>query len=129
MSFGFGISDFLAVSNTVVQVVSKYRSAPSEYQNLCNEVSKLSIALEDIIGALRKLSGDYKCYLGRSKEECEKLLADVEQFLEEHEDVRRKGKGVIGDRVMWMMSEQSEILERVKNHNDELHKASNRLTL
>src|SRR5579862_2622889 len=101
MSFGFGISDFIKLSEIAVRVVEKYRSAPSEYQTLQHEVEALEHALGSIVQALKRLnSPEYICKMKTTKVECEELLRDLERFLDQHKALR--GTWNAEDRLRWM---------------------------
>ncbi|KAH0551354.1 hypothetical protein GP486_007431 [Trichoglossum hirsutum] len=128
MSFGFGISDIITLSTLAKRAVDKYRNAPAEYQALKAEVSKLYTALSDISGVLEHLNGGHTVYMGESLENCEKLLKEIEKFLDKHEAMKKTSKTAVQERVKWMMSEQDEFVKKVKMHNKDLHNAWTRLT-
>lgn len=123
MSFGFGIRDFIKLSEIAIAVTQKYRSAPDEYQTLKHEVEKLEGALGDIVLALNHLGNPkYTCKMKTTKAECEELLKDVERFLDEHEALGRTGNTAV-DRLRWMAGERKKYVASVKAQNKDLDRA------
>jgi fructose-1,6-bisphosphatase len=128
MSFGFGISDFIKLSEIAVAVVEKYRSAPSEYQTLQHEVEALQHALDSIVQALKRLRNpEYTCKMKTTRVECEELLRDLERFLDQHKAL--SGAVNAGDRLRWIASERKEYIKKVKQQNKDLHKVVNQVML
>ncbi|KAI9763085.1 MAG: hypothetical protein M1840_000932 [Geoglossum simile] len=128
MSFGFGISDFIKLSEIAIAVVKKYRSAPDEYQTLKHEVESLGLTLGDIVLALKRLDNpEYTCKMKTTRAQCEELLKNIERFLDKH-DALGVGKAP-GGRLRWIASEQKGYVARVKSQNRELERVMARVQL
>ncbi|KAK0506962.1 hypothetical protein JMJ35_010662 [Cladonia borealis] len=87
MSFGFSVSDFLAVGSLIVKIVEILRGSRSEYQELIRELENLKTAL----GQVDKLKGrsdqaiavdQIKCAALTCRYPLEAFLAKIEKYEE-----------------------------------------------
>ncbi|RSL54244.1 hypothetical protein CEP54_009975 [Fusarium duplospermum] len=103
MSFGFGVGDFIAVLELVNKVRKDFQSAPSQFEDISNEVRSLSIVLSDVDVTVSELELDpYQ-------------QNDLQQYRDLHADKGRLGSRVkrAWKRLNWEPDDIRELRERI----------------
>ncbi|KAI8712989.1 NACHT domain-containing protein [Fusarium sp. LHS14.1] len=121
MSFGFGVGDFIAVLELVNKVRKDFQSAPSQFQDISNEVKSLSIVLSDVEVTVSETELDefQRLDLQHLVSSCRDVLETLEETLGKYRDLhpgngklRSRGKKV-WKRVNWEPDDIREQRERI----------------
>ncbi|KAL2671363.1 hypothetical protein Neosp_013948 [[Neocosmospora] mangrovei] len=100
MSFGFGVGDFIAVLELVNKARKDFQSAPSQFQDISNEVRSLSIVLSDVEVSVSESELDawQRADLQAIVSSCRDVLEALEDTLDKYRDLNL-GKERLGNRV------------------------------
>ncbi|RSM08732.1 hypothetical protein CEP52_004457 [Fusarium oligoseptatum] len=121
MSFGFGVGDFIAVLELVNKVRKDFQSAPSQFEDISNQVRSLSIVLSDVDVTVSELELDpyQRNDLQHVISSCRDVLERLEDTLDKYRDLHAD-KGRLGSRVKrawkrlnWEPDDIRELRERI----------------
>ncbi|WAO94686.1 NACHT domain-containing protein [Fusarium falciforme] len=100
MSFGFGVGDSIAVLELVNKVRKDFQSAPSQFEDISNEVRSLSIVLSevDVTVSETELDAYQRSGLQHLVSSCRDVLETLEETLEKYRDLS-SGNGKLRSRV------------------------------
>ncbi|RSL80077.1 hypothetical protein CEP51_006860 [Fusarium floridanum] len=121
MSFGFGVGDFIAVLELVNKIRKDFQSAPSQFEDISNEVRSLSIVLSDVDVTVSELELDpyQRNDLQHVISSCRDVLERLEDTLDKYRDLHAD-KGRLGSRVKrawkrlnWEPDDIRELRERI----------------
>ncbi|KAJ4229089.1 hypothetical protein NW759_003815 [Fusarium solani] len=121
MSFGFSAGDFIAVLQLVNKVRKDFQSAPSQFEDISNEVRSLSIVLSDVDVTVSETELDayQRSDLQHLVSSCRDVLETLEDTLDKYRDLH-PGSGRLGSRVKrawkrinWEPDDIRELRERI----------------
>lgn len=105
MSFGFSISDFIAIIELATKIRKNIISAPRQFKDITDETRSLSITLQDVDVALEdhELSDVQRRHLEEITENCRNVLHELQKTLEKYRHLEscHKYLGTRRERV-WM---------------------------
>jgi hypothetical protein len=96
MSFGFGVSDFLAVGQLVLRLYNACDGAPEGFQELRRDLSSIHIVLSGLELQVADPSSLFRQRCGDRKPEWMQLRTNLEATLEELENLVQASGGKIG---------------------------------
>jgi hypothetical protein len=101
MSFGFGVGDFLTVSQLAWTVYSACQAAPSQFKALSEEVEALHVVLESIKKVVLGVGLDASNIndLNRVSRGCITVLTELEALMKKHKSLG-SSRGA-WDRLRW----------------------------
>jgi hypothetical protein len=119
MSFGYGVGDFLAVTQLALNVYKSCKEAPKHFQDISDEVG----SLQDVLKGTEEFISAETVFLGPEKEErlrkildgCYEVLTDLETLLEEFSSLGTKNKRAF-DRLRWGQEEVVALRGRIISH-------------
>lgn len=122
MSFGFSISDFLAVIELTNKIRKEFISAPSQFKNISDEVRSLSIVIHDVDIVLSECEpdGKQKTELQEIASSCHKILNDLEKTLDNYDELQTYS-GNIDNRV-------KRVWKKLKWEPQDIQEIRNRIT-
>ncbi|RSL90156.1 hypothetical protein CDV31_015738 [Fusarium ambrosium] len=123
MTFGFGVGDFIAVLELVNKVRKDFQSAPSQFEDISNEVRSLSIVLSDVDVTVSELELDpyQRNDLQHVISSCRDVLERLEDTLDKYTDLHAE-KGRLGSRV-------KKAWKRINWEPDDIRELRERITL
>ncbi|KAL6354415.1 hypothetical protein LRP88_11746 [Fusarium phalaenopsidis] len=123
MSFGFGVGDFIAVLELVNKVRKDFQSAPSQFEDISNEVRSLSILLSDvdITVSETELDAYQRSDLQHLVRSCRDVLETLEETLDQYRDLN-SGNGKLRSRV-------KRVWKRINWEPDDIRELRERITL
>ncbi|RMJ13402.1 hypothetical protein CDV36_006950 [Fusarium kuroshium] len=123
MSFGFGVGDFIAVLKLANGVRKDFQSAPSQFEDISNEVRSLSIVLSDVEVTVSEseLDAYQRNDLQHVINSCRDVLERLEDTLDKYRDLHAD-KGILGSRV-------KKAWKRINWEPDDIRELRERITL
>jgi hypothetical protein len=117
LSFGFSISDFIAVGNLAWQVWKSCKDAPESFKNISQEVLSLYAVLREIEELLegQTLSGSREARLRTIKEGCQDVLQDLQALVRKYESLGSQAKRT-WDRLRWHADDIAELRARLTSN-------------
>lgn len=124
MSFGFGVGDFLTVSQLALRVYSAYKGAPDELRNISDEINSLHDVVNKVQSQFEGSSPgpEDKEKLKKVLQGCQNVLKDLDELLVKYEamtsDTNKNGLGVgrVVDRVKWGQENITELRARLTSN-------------
>ena len=115
MSFGFGVGDFLTVSQLALRVYNAYKSAPDDFRNISDEINSL-------LNVVNKAQNQFKPDPDNGKR-----LKDLDGLLVKYRAMKSTtsqnglavGRAV--DRVKWGQENITELRARLTSNTTLLH--------
>jgi len=106
MSFGFGVGDFLAVSQLAVRVYNAYKGAPDDFRNISDEINSLHNVVNKVQGQFEGSKPDLEDQerLKEVLQGCQNVLKDLDELLVRYGTMNSDpglGVGRAVDRVKW----------------------------
>ncbi|KAF7551874.1 hypothetical protein G7Z17_g4692 [Cylindrodendrum hubeiense] len=101
MSFGVGIGDCIAVIQLANKLRKGFADAPSQFEDISNEVRNLSVVLLDVDVVFSELELDeqQEKHFQQISESSWKVLSDLEAKLEEYCDITETGRQGVGKKA------------------------------
>ena len=114
MSFGFGVSDFIAVGGLCWKVYKKCKGSPGGYAQLSNEVGALNNVIKETEEMLSQqdLTPAQEAKLVQSRQGCEEVLKDLEELLNKYESMGTSARRTF-DRMGFGMEDMTGIRVRL----------------
>ncbi|PVH68142.1 hypothetical protein DL98DRAFT_376144, partial [Cadophora sp. DSE1049] len=86
MSFGYSISDFIAIGEFALRVYREYRDAPAQFAAISSEVGSLHLVLKDVDSTVRErdLSPEKEADLIQICNGCRSVLTDLDALLQKY---------------------------------------------
>ncbi|KAL9621268.1 MAG: hypothetical protein Q9160_004289 [Pyrenula sp. 1 TL-2023] len=114
MSFGFGVNDFIQVSQLAFKLYRKCRESPRDFANLTSEVANLQVVIDDVRLTIREEQLDQErteeiLHLGQSCYDC---LLELEALLRRYHSLGTRSKRTF-DRIGFERDRVNEIRQRV----------------
>ncbi|OAP57551.1 hypothetical protein AYL99_08289 [Fonsecaea erecta] len=121
MSFGFSVSDFLAVADLLESTRKRFKGAPAEYNALADETRTLQIVVNDIRVQVEddEIAHSIKVALRSAKNNCESVLKDLNAVIDAHTELGsapagpRKIPRRIWKRLRWDPTEAEQLRLRL----------------
>jgi hypothetical protein len=108
MSFGYGVGDFLAVTQLAWNVYTGCKEAPKHFQDISSEVSSLHIILKEteefIAAETDGLGPEREERLRRILGGCRDVLTELDALLEKFNSLGTSSKRTV-DRLRWGQEE------------------------
>ena len=109
MSFGFGVSDFLTVSQLALRVYTVYKGAPDNHRNISDEINSLHNVVNIAQGLLEgsNLDPESEKRLKEILQGCHNVLKDLDELLVKYGVMASNtsqnslAMGRVVDRVKW----------------------------
>ncbi|KAI9155586.1 putative ankyrin repeat protein [Paramyrothecium foliicola] len=122
MSFGFSIGDFITVIKLANDIRKEFVGAPSQFENISDEVKSLSIVLQDADILLSECDADehQKRNIKEITSNCHKVLIDIEETLSKYCELQSRD-GNLGKRA-------KRTWRRLKWEPEDIRELRNRLT-
>lgn len=114
MSFGFGVSDLVGISQLCWKVYKKCKDSSGNYAELSSEVAALNMVLkgtEELLSQQR-LTTQQEVKLVTCRQGCEDVLNDLDRLLVKYESLGTKAQRAI-DRVGFGMHDMNDIRLRL----------------
>jgi hypothetical protein len=90
MSFGFGVGDFLAVTEFATKIRKELAGAPSQYRALSDEVKNLSVLIQHVEAETTGVDPVLVTNVKNAKESSKSVLHDLHAFIEKNKIVSSK---------------------------------------
>ncbi|KAJ3532880.1 hypothetical protein NM208_g8239 [Fusarium decemcellulare] len=122
MSFGFSVGDFIAVSKLVIEVRKRFVDAPSQLDNISNELRGFSIVMADLDILLSEceLAPEQQANLKSIIDDSHTLLTDLQGKVDQYRDVRASSTSPIRRvKIAWA---------RLKLEPDEIQEVRNQIS-
>ncbi len=114
MSFGFGITDFLAVGQLCWTVYKKCKDSSGNYKQLANEVGALHNVIKETEELLsqQELDSQEEKKLELSRSGCHSVLQDLNDLLAKYDSLGTKSQRTF-DRMSFGMEDMNSIRTRL----------------
>ena len=114
MSFGFGVSDFLAISQLCWKTYKKCKDSTGNYAQLYSEVGALHNVLKETEELLsqQKLTAEQNARLATCRQGCEDVLKDLDGLLVKYQSLGSKSQKIF-DRLGFGMQDVNGIRLRL----------------
>ena len=101
MSFGWAVSDIMAISNLAIKVFTAYKDAPSHYKNIAEEVKSLQIIINKAAQHFQSTTlSDKDRQEGQEVlKGCKSILGDLNSLIEKYNSLASAGVGQVFERV------------------------------
>ena len=120
MSYGYGVSDFLAVSKLAWDVYSAYKDAPEDFRNISDEIKSLHIIVDRHKDKFqdRTLTSGEQIQIREILQGCTNVLGDLDKL---HTKYMRLGSAQgsssqVIDRLKWTQENIAELRARLTSN-------------
>ena len=128
MSFGFSISDFIAVGELALRVYRAYRDAPEQFAAISTEVGSLHLILKEVECTWKEqLPTEKEREFEQIVNGCKSVLGDLEKLLRKYKTIGKKTRWT-WDRLKWHQDDIVELRLRVISHVGLLQSFNSSLT-
>jgi hypothetical protein len=117
MSFGFSVSDFVALGQLAWQIYKSCKESPKSFKNISQEVLSLHAVLKEVEEILsdHPLSQSKGASLATITRGCQDVLQDLQSLVRKYERLASKTKRT-WDRLRWHSNDIAELRARLTSN-------------